>query len=172
MRSPARLALLGQAHPGRRAASPPMAEEQIQKVSANLPLASTELTRSAGGGRIFRAGDRHHARRRVVRKNRAQSQNQLVLAATAQDDRARRARRDPPAAPDEQPRSHSASDRVQLGSADLIGDDSELFALGGKLSHGGQEIPAAKSVDPARAQHEAQPPAAAIARSPPSLLRP
>src|SRR6202171_1930504 len=59
--------------------------------------------------------------------------------------------------------SHEHRGRVRQGPcpvvcAHLIGDDSQLLALGGKSSHGRQEILAAKSVDPAGAQHQTSPP--------------
>src|ERR1700737_3092991 len=59
--------------------------------------------------------------------------------------------------------SHEHRGRVRqgprpVGCADLIGDNSQLFALGGKSSHGRQEILAAKSVDPAGTQYETWPP--------------
>src|SRR6267154_1091754 len=59
--------------------------------------------------------------------------------------------------------SHEQRCRVRqgacpVGRADLICDNSQFVALGGKPSHRRQEVLAAKSVDPAGTQYQTWPP--------------
>src|SRR6266478_4863857 len=59
--------------------------------------------------------------------------------------------------------SHEHRGRVRqgtcpVGCADLICDNSQFVALGGKPSHRRQEVLAAKSVDPAGTQYQTWPP--------------